>query len=296
MIHPIDLTDRKNVPLDVLDGEEGETAKKISLNPSSILFCPTLPFVLYGNLYSLAILGVHWKDKFTHANHNVTWLTFFGIVICVNIVLWSIYLYHQFLSTGMVAEKYGESRSYSSWYQGFLAYALPMCYALLHLLACARLIQRTILEECPEYTECSYESWKYNSLIENGALSYDGVMLCMIMPIVQLTISGHVAFMCAVVCWTITIGTIIAVMVISKDEDCIVYLLAYIIGCIMIAMEIRKFCVYQSWLQKEMTNTMRKSEEEADRANAIEMRHMIANVAHDLKTVSYDTIILVNFP
>eukprot|EP01031_Cornospumella_fuschlensis_P037741 gene37741-45850_t len=52
----------------------------------------------------------------------------------------------------------------------------------------------------------------------------------------------------------------------------------------MIATEIRKFSVYQSRLQKEVANAIQKNEEEADKANAIEMRHMIANVAHDLKT------------
>lgn len=288
MIHPIEITDSKDIPLDAMDGEKGETPRKSISYPSGVVFSPSLIFVLYGSLFSLSILGVHWKDKFIHPRRNATWLVFFGIILSINLVQWCLYLYHKFLGNKMTTpDKYNSNSPHnSSWYQDYFVYISASSYTFLHLLACARLIQRNTVSECPEGTECSYDGWRHNPLLEYGIVSYDSILLCMLMPIVQLTIAGHFAFLSALVCWVVAIGTIIVVMIINDNVECIPYLLAYIVGCVMIATELRKYSVHQSLLQKEMAKAMQQSEEEADKANAIEMRHMIANVAHDLKTVS----------
>jgi signal transduction histidine kinase len=63
-----------------------------------------------------------------------------------------------------------------------------------------------------------------------------------------------------------------------------VLVIAFWFLCITIDSQYQK--IYIFFAHKQMTEELERQERNAAKKNAQEMRHMIANVAHDLKTVS----------
>ncbi len=85
-----------------------------------------------------------------------------------------------------------------------------------------------------------------------------------------IVVAGIAAFMDAHRCWTILLAYLISVI------------------CLVIDTQIRKIQMFL--LTKDLKETLSENERMADENHAQEMRHMIANVAHDLKTVRFSLL------
>ncbi len=68
------------------------------------------------------------------------------------------------------------------------------------------------------------------------------------------------------------------------DAIAIVLTLSMAVGLVVIDMQVRNIIVFLT--TRKLKDMIRETERLAEQAHANEMRHMIANVAHDLKTVS----------
>jgi hypothetical protein len=103
----------------------------------------------------------------------------------------------------------------------------------------------------------------------------------------------------SIVCvWYAELFTVIVVFSMTiyiKAHHCWIVLVIFIISvtCLLIDTEIRKLQTFL--LTKDLKETLAENERMADENHANEMRHMIANVAHDLKTVSENYFIVYLF-
>jgi len=81
-------------------------------------------------------------------------------------------------------------------------------------------------------------------------------------------------------------STLMGCAVVMEAYDSVVMVSLSVILQIFVWMESRRQSLSYFFVHRQLEQHIRIKEEAADEANAIEMRHMIANVAHDLKTVS----------
>ena len=92
-----------------------------------------------------------------------------------------------------------------------------------------------------------------------------------------------------IVIWGVYLITVICEIVIIdmlEVHRVIPIIIAIIIWFVCVTMELQYHKLYIFFSHKKMTEKLEKQERNATIQNAQEMRHMIANVAHDLKTVS----------
>ena len=86
----------------------------------------------------------------------------------------------------------------------------------------------------------------------------------------------------------IVIGFVASYM---QARHCWIVLIFYClaVGCLVIDTQVRKIQMFL--LTKDLKDTLAENQRMADETHAQEMRHMIANVAHDLKTVRFSHIV-----
>ncbi len=78
----------------------------------------------------------------------------------------------------------------------------------------------------------------------------------------------------------------LAFAVCAKQEEAIPMVVFLYIPCILTMVDIQKKNCLLFWIHKQLKTTMLEFEKTSEESQAQEMRHMIANIAHDLKTVS----------
>ncbi len=87
-----------------------------------------------------------------------------------------------------------------------------------------------------------------------------------------------------------TVCSFCAAWIGAYDAIPVAIVICMAVGLVIIDVSVRNIVVFLT--TKKLKKLIVETERSAEQAHAIEMRHMIANVAHDLKTVSYLSVIV----
>eukprot|EP00981_Chlorochromonas_danica_P004246 scaffold858_cov171-Ochromonas_danica.AAC.2 len=128
-------------------------------------------------------------------------------------------------------------------------------YFVCNLAAIYRLISKVATGQCK--SDVWFTSWLCNPTAKAGLLPLDVTIVLMLLPLLYSVVVKGPEFYMIFGTWTLNLTAIVVAIVYSDLR------------------ESTSFVLMEVWREKEKA---------ADVANALEMRHMIANVAHDLKT------------
>jgi hypothetical protein len=167
----------------------------------------------------------------------------------------------------------------SGWLQSFLMFGMAIVIAL-------HLIFRVVNGQC---TKLGFNHTALcNPNQDVGGLPYDSVALLMMLPLAFNTVMRDSNF--ATILWTFIIA-LTAIIVSSKlvngsqQMDSLVGIYAILGGMLLYENQRQNLQLFV--LAEKLTHSLEENERLADETHATELRHMIANVAHDLKTVSF---------
>lgn len=159
------------------------------------------------------------------------------------------------------------------------------------------LIARVLRGKCQSLD--IFHRWSCNSEYESHSLPQSSVLILMFMPLLfSVTIKTiRVSFVC--ISWLIVLISIVAAIVIGNSFVTIPVLIFYVPLSITCIYEIHRQNIFQFLMlkrQQSLIDTNKILTEESQN----EMRFMIANMAHDLKTVSIQTafhlsLVILNF-
>eukprot|EP00981_Chlorochromonas_danica_P009243 scaffold2582_cov162-Ochromonas_danica.AAC.12 len=144
---------------------------------------------------------------------------------------------------------------------------------------CFRLIFQVVQGPCSHSLAIFYED-----CIPEGGLPMDRIALITMMPLLYaMTVRGaHFPFVALL--WFLSSGTLVFAACYINMAQAILFALQYAICSLILIIEARKTNYFLFFTYLKLQETLEVRGKAADEANAEELRHMIANVAHDLKT------------
>lgn len=161
-----------------------------------------------------------------------------------------------------------------------------LIFLAMEVIICFRHIIRIFQDECDHHHSSSIaESWHCNNEGDDHAISGESSTVIMLIPIMYSIAVRGAFFPFSILLWLITLGTLIFSCIHSSSSTSILFVLFYAIGSLAILLEARRQNYFLFFADCKLKEMLRWKEQQVDEQNAEEMRHMIANVAHDLKTV-----------
>ncbi len=117
-------------------------------------------------------------------------------------------------------------------------------------------------------------------------LPQDSVVVAMLIPIVYSLALKDVKWQVVVSAWVVTTACLIATVALIDASPCVIMLIIYIPVSAFILYDNQRQNMEVFLLTQKLSFLLSENERMAAETHATEMRHMIGNVAHDLKTVS----------
>lgn len=148
-----------------------------------------------------------------------------------------------------------------------------------------RLLIRAFVKECHREL---FEKSKWNCSPSGTRLDApDEVGVCLLaFPIIFTTLYRELDVRLYLSLWALSLAALFYAAYLGDNK--IYYTIAgvYCLPSLISIFEKYRYNNCMAFIMMELQKTMKEKEEMADEMHATEMRHMIANVAHDLKTVS----------
>lgn len=166
----------------------------------------------------------------------------------------------------------------------FLEKFQMIVYGILNIIACYRIIARSAHGVC-ESSGQMMGVWNCNPFSMVGAIPIDSSMVAMLLPILYSVSVRGGRYGYAIFLWALTITSLLISFLYTTSWNSSLFILYYAMLSITILIEARRQNYFLFFLHTELMDYVKRQEVAANEANAEEMRHMIANVAHDLKTV-----------
>ncbi len=158
------------------------------------------------------------------------------------------------------------------------AQAFSMLYTTIFCFT--RLYFRIVAGQCP--SQNLKKVWYCNPLQDANALPLDSVLVVMMVPILYSVVFREIRWKNIALSWLLTVAGLSYCIIAKNMFATIPILLTYI--------PISAMYLYDTNRQNKntfrLTQKLAENERLADETHARELRHMIGNVAHDLKTVS----------
>lgn len=169
----------------------------------------------------------------------------------------------------------------------WLPFAVNCFSFVLTAMFCFGLILRTQTGECG-YISTKFDTtmWWCNPESESNALPHDSMLIVMLLPLVYSIVWRETTWSVTLLSWAVCSTALVVSLLIgdaSTSQGPVGFLIPLNFA-ILYECQRQRLLSFLSirGLQSNMANNMK----EVDEASATEMRHMIGNVAHDLKTVS----------
>jgi hypothetical protein len=151
------------------------------------------------------------------------------------------------------------------------------------ILSCIILLFKVIEGQCTK--SALIAQWNCNPYAHARSLPPQWTLIIILIPLVFVALRGTPAI-ATFLCWLLGIATIITAGLITHNYSVLVQLFFYVIFSILFSYEFRRrnLIAFLSYFKYKCL--LQSNEEHAEETHATEMRHMIGNVAHDMKTVS----------
>ncbi len=146
------------------------------------------------------------------------------------------------------------------------------------------LIQRVESGPCKDSSYVSSFSCNPNSKSDN--FPTDSLIILMVMPIFFSCVLRETRIPLMLSAWCIVIFSLLYTSCILASSQAIAILVFYVIAGGLVILDSFKQCLLFYLLSRQLKKMIEANQRLAVQNKATEMRHLIANVAHDLKTVS----------
>ncbi len=137
--------------------------------------------------------------------------------------------------------------------------------------------------------ECSHSgywySWTCNPYAPSHGLPIDSAVILVTIPLLFSCVMRETRAILTVLAWSITMFCLIFCCVIVNSTNAFIATMFYGIASSIIMLDSYKQYLLLYLLSRQLKKTIETNQRLADQNKAAELRHMIANVAHDLKTV-----------
>jgi hypothetical protein len=153
------------------------------------------------------------------------------------------------------------------------------------ILHCIILIHRTLDGEC-RHPFSYLRSWSCNPNSESSTIPIDSSLMVMVIPIIFSTVLREARILILISGWIIAILGLVYCCYHQQSAHLVGSTVIYAILSLVITFDSFKQYFFFYIISYKLRETMKINKKLSEQATAIEMRHMIANVAHDLKTVS----------
>jgi hypothetical protein len=176
----------------------------------------------------------------------------------------------------------------------FIRLLIPMSAALFFAFV---LIERSIAGNCRSFSSMRpmIDDWACNPYSEIKMIPMDTALILMAIPLLSSSLLKEKSVLNLFITWFIVLAGLVISAVITNSEKSIPIIVCYTMGSFMI---LRENCFVQSFSTAQSQKYLETSPIVSDPPIGLkekELRGMIANVAHDLKTVSlYVSILLLN--
>ncbi len=157
-------------------------------------------------------------------------------------------------------------------------------YLSLVILMSLVMIRRVMKGECKEVR--FWNVWMCNSSASSNVYPVDSAVPLMLIPIFFCCVMREMRIVLTIVAWSIVMFTLIYCTCLLPSFMSIYALIIYGLASYAIMLDSFKQYLLLYLLSRQLKKTIEVNQELTNQNKATEMRHMIANVAHDLKTVS----------
>lgn len=199
-----------------------------------------------------------------------------ALIIVSNSLAWIVY----FRSKGMIRSTGGQLtvayRKRIQIFQMWLVFSWVVAQSF-------RLLARVAVGPCAPGLSVS-EEWNCNNTSSSGLLPSDSTIVLMILPIYFIVSVRGAHYAYTIMLWAFGVICMIVAAIYAEANNSVMTISLYGICSLIIIMEMRKISLVRFFTHLKLVEVLEEQAKAADEANALEMRSMIANVAHDLKT------------
>jgi hypothetical protein len=244
-------------------------------------------FVFNSIVFSVVFLPLTIYHAIYNSNSGIRALS-----ICLNIAggfaALACWLFTYLLFTNLFAKNVGESASlyyYLLKREQLIRLFIPVSAALFFALV---LIERSITGNCRKISSLRpmIDDWACNPYSEIKMIPMDTALILMAIPLLSSSLLKEKSVLNLFITWFIVLAGLVISAVITNSEKSIPIIVCYTIGSFM---SLRENCFVQSSVgqsEKYLVKSSTVSDPPVGFKEK-ELRGMIANVAHDLKTVSF---------
>lgn len=224
------------------------------------------------------------RDHRHHNDNNIVILTHVQWILSVATALLGWVLFLRNLTYSWPNFQLGDA---TQWLRRFGQNCQYTMLMVLTLSYAVRLIIRVLSGKC-EHGENPFHSyvWNCNPAAEMRALPFDTVAVLMFCPILYTCIMRETRFEYLVLSYTIVCFTLVFCACMIHSTNSITLIAPYMVFGILILYDSSNQNMLSFLNNRQLKQTLVENEKMAVNARSVEMRHLIANVAHDLKTVS----------
>eukprot|EP00981_Chlorochromonas_danica_P009354 scaffold2636_cov176-Ochromonas_danica.AAC.8 len=156
-------------------------------------------------------------------------------------------------------------------------------YFATQTLLCYRLISRVVVGQCPQGGSSGL-TFNCNPMHKVHSLPPEICILLMLIPLLfAMQVRGaHLEF--SIILWLMALASMAFSVGYDGADNAIMFVIYYAIGSFLLLVSAGRMNLYLFFSHLKLRETFIENEKAADVAQALELRHMIGNVAHDLKT------------
>jgi signal transduction histidine kinase len=157
---------------------------------------------------------------------------------------------------------------------------------ILTILCALFLCARTIAGECDADSYSTFWDPRFcNPYASVGSMPINAAIVLMIIPILSATVLQETRFYVIASCWLIVMASLLFCCFYLHSHLPLSHTVLYLVWSPLVIFEIMRQSFEKFLTTKKLEDAISEIHRMAEAERANEMRHMIANVAHDLKTV-----------
>jgi len=281
------------IPLDILTKANGQEDRKYkAFNETQESFIAFRVYALLFSVYCCIMAGVRLNFLVTRGDDMSSGNKIMEIVhmiaSCLIVVLIWVLVYIKRKATGNEADSlksdvvdYDHDLQPINQMKIFLQCTIVVGETLL---LGTWLLMRVAVGQCDDYY--SFDNFRCNPSQDSGTLPIDSVVAIMLVPLAASIVFRGIPFLVQLFSWAMTLAFIICSAAFVRLDQSAVSLCIFAPTALFMLYEGERQNRMMFHLTDRMAFLLQENERLADETHANELRHMLGNVAHDLKTVS----------
>jgi hypothetical protein len=169
------------------------------------------------------------------------------------------------------------------WLQECYLFSVTTLFAIIN-------IRRVYEGQCPDGASW-FRIWSCNPNGKSNGIPFDSVFIMLLIPIVFVVVLRETNFLCVFLSWFVVVSTLFTCVIMLGSAHPSLALIFYFFFSSVIIIDAYNQYILLFTLGRKLKERLEENQRLSDQEKAIQMRNMIANIAHDLKTVREKTIL-----